>query len=76
MLKRGSLSVTIEGSDGKRMITETFAITLSGKFLAKHLIYGGKTNRSILSVVFPEGFSQSANPNIFLNTEESFLEIS
>ena len=72
MLKRGSLSVTIEGSDGKRMITETFTITLSGKFPAMHLIYGGKTNQSILSVVFPEGFSQSANPKHFFKYRRVF----
>ena len=47
MAKRNSTSVTIEGSDDKRMITGTFAVTLSGNFLSMQLIYGGKTNQSI-----------------------------
>ena len=47
MAKRNSTSVTIEGSDDKRMITGTFAVTLSGNFLSMQLIYSGKTNQSI-----------------------------
>ena len=47
MAKRISTSVTIEGSDDKRMITGTFAVTLSGNFLSMQLIYSGKTNQSI-----------------------------
>lgn len=76
MAKQGSTSVTIEGSDDKRMITGTFAITLSGKFLPPQLIYGGKTTQSIPKVSFPKEFSLSANPKHFSNTKESvkFLE--
>ena len=33
MAPRGSIAVTIEGSNDKKMITGTFAITFSGKFL-------------------------------------------
>ena len=58
----GSLSVMIEGSDGKRMITETFVITLSGKFLLIQIIYKGEANQSVPRVVFPDGFSLSTNP--------------
>ena len=71
MAKHGSSSVTNEGSDDKRMITGTFAITLSGNFLPIQLIYGGKTNQSIPRVAFPSEFCLSANPKHFSNTEES-----
>ena len=47
MTKRNSTSVTIEGSDNKRMITGTFAVTLNGNALPMQLIYGDKTNQSI-----------------------------
>lgn len=71
MAKRGSTSVTIEGSSYKRMITGTFAITLCGKFLPMQLIYGGKTDRSLPRVAFPKEFSLSVNPKHYSNTEES-----
>ena len=48
MTKRDSTSVTIEGSDDKRMITVTFAVTLNGNFLPIQLIYSVKTNQSII----------------------------
>ena len=63
--------MTIEGSDHKRMITSTFAVTLTGNFLPMQLIYGGKINQSISRYNFPENFCLSANPKHFLNTEES-----
>ena len=70
MAKRNSTSVTIEGSDDKRMITGTFSVTLSGIFLPMQLIYGGKTNQSIPRYNFPYN-CLSANPKHFSNTEES-----
>ena len=71
MAKRSSTAVTIEGSNDKRIITGTFAITLSGKFLPMQLIYGGKTTKSLPRFRFPENFSLSVNPKHFSNTEES-----
>ena len=68
MAKRCSLSAATEGSDDKRMITGTFAITLTRKFLPMQLIYRAKTDQSIPRVVFPNGFSLSANPKHFSNT--------
>ena len=43
MAPRSSTAVKIEGINNKRMITGTFAITFSGKFLPIQVIYGGKT---------------------------------
>ena len=54
------------------MITGTFAITFSGKFLPIQLFYGGNTTQSIPKVVFPKNFSLSANPSHYSNSEESF----
>ena len=54
------------------MITGTFAITFSGKFLPIQLFYGGNTTQSIPKVAFPKNFSLSANPSHYSNSEESF----
>ena len=73
--KKGSKSVLIAGSADKRNITGTFIITLSGKFLPKQLIYGGKTKESLPRFKFPESFSLSANPKHFSNKAESLKVI-
>ena len=49
----------------------TFTITLNGKFLEMQLIYGGKTNQSLLKFVFLIGFSLSDNPKHYSNTANS-----
>ena len=72
MAPRGSTAVTIEMSNDKRMITGTFAITFSRKFLPIQLIYGGNTNQSIPKFVFPKNFSLNANPSQYSNSEELF----
>ena len=66
----GSTAVTIEGSNDKRMITDTFVITFSGKFLPIQLIYGGKTIQSIPKVAFRKNFRLSATPSHYWNSEE------
>lgn len=71
MEKAGKKSVSIVGSGDKRAITATFVIDLAGNFLPMQLIYGGKTDRSIPKISFPNGFSLSANPKHYSNTEES-----
>ena len=71
MAPRSSTAVTIEGSNDKRMITGTFAITFSGKFLPIQLIYGGKTTQSIPNIAFLKNFSLSTNPSHYSNSEES-----
>ena len=45
LAKKGSNSIGIAGSDGKRCITGTFTVSLKG-FLPMRLIYGGKANQS------------------------------
>ena len=71
LAKKSSTNVTIVGADDKRTFTATFLINLRGEFLPMQLIYGGKTTQSIPRVKFPAGFSLSANPKHFSNTEES-----
>ena len=67
MAPHGSTTVTIEGSNDKRMITGTFA----GTFLPTQLIYGGKTTQRIPKVTFPKDFSSRANSSHYSKSEES-----
>ena len=53
------------------MITATFSITLTRKFLSIQLIYGGKTNKSITAVSFPSDFVISANEKHYSNEREA-----
>ena len=71
LAKKGSKKVPIAGSNDKRTITATFSETLDGRFLPPQLIYKGKTARSIPKIVFPKGFSLSANEKHHSNTQES-----
>ena len=52
------------------MITATFSITLTGKFLPIHLIYSGKT-KNIPAVSFPSDFVISANETHYSNEREA-----
>ena len=70
LAKKGSNSIGIAGSDGKRCITGTFTVSLKG-FLPMRLIYGGKANQSPRQFKFPESFSLSVNPKHYSNTLES-----
>ena len=71
LAKKGSNSIGIAGSGGKRCITGTFTVSLKGGFLPMQLIYGGKTNQSLPRFKFPESFSLSVNPKHYSNTLES-----
>ena len=75
MVPRNSTSVTITGSLDKRCITSTFAITMTGQFLSLQLIYGGKILQSLPRYKFLSGFSLSANPAHYSNTQESLKYI-
>ena len=55
----------------KKFVTATFGITFNLKFLPMQLIYGGKTQRGLLRVKFPDSFLLSANEKPFNNTQES-----
>ena len=70
MAPSGSKRVAKAGNDDKRTITLTLTVTMSGRVLPFQIIYGGKTARSIPKVIFPKGFSLSANPSHYSNTEE------
>ena len=50
--QEGSISVPIAASEDKIMITATFVITQSWIFLPMQLIYGAKTNMSLLKFKF------------------------
>ena len=71
LLVKGAKDVTIEGSVDKRYITGTFKILLGEVFFPFRLIHDEKSSQSISKGAFPDGFSSSANPKHFLNTEES-----
>ena len=71
MAEKGSNDVTVEGTNDKRCITGTFAISVEGEFLPIHLIYAGKTVQSLPRYKFPKEFCLSVNPKHFSNTEES-----
>ena len=66
--RKGSKHVAVNGLSFKKSITATFGITL---ILPKQVIYGGKTQRSLSRVKFPDSFSFSANEKHFTNTQES-----
>ena len=44
---------------------------MDGTFLGLQLIYGGKTNQSLLRYRFPKDFSLSVNPKHYSNEKES-----
>ena len=71
MAPRGSTAVTIEGSNDKRIITGTFTITFSGKFLPIEPIYGEKTTQSIPKAASSKNFSLNFNLSHYSNSEES-----
>ncbi len=76
LAKEGSKNVPIAGGSDKRMITLTFATTLSGVFLPMQIIYGGKTKQSFpRGIKFPSNFSISANPKHYSNEKEALKHL-
>ena len=73
--RKGSKHVAIKSLAFKKPITATFGITFSLKFLPMQLIYGGKTQRSLPRMKFPNSFSLSANEKHFSNTQVSLKPI-
>ena len=66
-----TIGVPVAGANDKRMITATFAVTLSGSFIPIQLIYGGKTSKSLPRVDFPDSFCLSVNVKHYSNEKES-----
>ena len=54
---------------GKRQITGTFVVNLSGEFLPIQLIYTGKTDLCHPRGEFPKGFDITHSPNHWANKE-------
>ena len=71
MATKNCKHVHVDGYSYKQVITGTFSITLSNKFLPMHLIYVEKTAKSLPKFKFPESFSLSGSPKYFSNTTES-----
>ena len=69
MEERGAGRVEIAGYGDKRMITATFAATLSGKFLPMQILYDGKTDHYHPRHQFPLEFDIYHNPNHWANEE-------
>ena len=60
---KGVKIVPIKGIDSKRQITATYAISMSGLFLAILVIYNGKTTRCLPNYAFPENFDITFSEN-------------
>ena len=69
MEQRGADRVEIAGYGDKRMITATFACTLSGHFLPIQILYGGKTERCHPKHQFPAEFDIFHNSSHWANEE-------
>ena len=59
MAEKGSNNITVEGSNDKRCIIGTFAISLQSEFF---IMYAGKTVQSLPRHKFPKEFFLSINP--------------
>ena len=69
--EKGAKSVPLQGK-GKKQITGTFAVSMTGDFLPMQLIYEGKTPRCLpKDVEFPKEFDVTFTPNHWSNKEKS-----
>lgn len=75
MAPEGATRVEITGVDDKRQITAVFAGTLSGSFLPQ-IIYKGKTQKCLPTVLFPDSWHITYTPNHWANekTTEDYIE--
>ena len=72
MVARSSSSVPIKGLTDKRNMTPTFVISLNGDFLAKQIIYQGKTQASQpRGFDLLRGFAVTQNPKHYSNELEA-----
>ena len=72
---KGSKYVSIASSSFKQAITATFGITYGNNFLPMHLIYKGKSDRSLPRVKYHGSFSLSTNEKHISNTHESLKSL-
>ena len=70
MAPKNLTCVGLAGSTDKCSITLTLTVTLDGKILPFQIIYGGKTDQSLLKITFPAKFSTSINEKHYSNTDE------
>ena len=75
MAPKGAKKVGVAGSNDKRTITVTIAVSLDGNILPFQIIYKGKTQQSVAKVHFPKGFSLSANIKHHSNTDEVLKQL-
>ena len=55
----------------KKQVTETFTVTMSGRFLPMQLIYEGKSPRCLpQGITFPENFNLTFTPNHWSNEDK------
>ena len=66
--RKGSNLVAIKDLSFKKSITASFRITFNLKFVSMQLIYGGKSQRTLPRVNFPDSFSLNAKEKHFSNT--------
>ena len=70
MAPKGTKKVGVAGIADKQNITLTLTVTMDGKALPFQAIYKGKTKQSLPKVIFPTGFSLSANMKQHNNTQK------
>ena len=66
--RKGSNLVAIKDLSFKKSIIASFRITFNLKFVPMQLIYGGKSQRTLPRVNFPDSFSLNAKEKHFSNT--------
>ena len=69
MAEEGSKRVEVAALNDKRQFTSTLAVTMSGEFLPRQIIYQGKTERCHPTYAFPKGFDIFHTANHWANGE-------
>ena len=68
---KGVKTVPIKGIDGKRQITATFSISMSGGLLLIQVIYEGKSTRYLPKYAFPGNLGTAFSANNWSITEKA-----
>lgn len=75
MAAKGSTQVPIASLDDKREMTVLITISADGHLLPTTMIYGGKTEKSLPAVSFPDGWLISQTANHWCNSDLMCLYI-